>query len=124
MCAKGCDDLIEGKRLAGFAVYQACDVEVRRVKMGFGARLLATELLLGCGALADATIVAAPRILRTTRPFIREGLRRGFGLYEQARAAAAEFADDVEDLVAEARADQASNSPGAADPVATDLKKA
>lgn len=92
--------------------------------MGIGGRLLGTALLLGCGAVAAAAIVAAPRILRTTRPFVREGLRRGFGLYEQARAAAAEFADDVEDLVAEARAGQASDAPAAAGQSATDLKKA
>ncbi len=92
--------------------------------MGIGGRLLGTALLLGCGALAVAAIVAAPGILRSTRPFVREGLRRGLGLYEQARAAAAEFADDVEDLVAEVRADQTSGQPGAADESGADLKKA
>jgi hypothetical protein len=74
--------------------------------------------------LAVAAIVAAPRILRVTRPLVREGLRRGLGLYEQTRAAVAEFADDVEDLVAEVRADQASVSPGASDKSANELKKA
>jgi hypothetical protein len=92
--------------------------------MGIGGRLLGTALVLTCGALAVAAIVAAPRVLRTTRPFVREGLRRGLGLYEQARAAAAEFADDVEDLVAEVRADQANGQPSTADESEPDLKKA
>ncbi len=92
--------------------------------MGIGGRLLGTALLLGGGALAVAAIVTAPRILRTTRPFVREGLRRGLGLYEQARAAAAEFVDDVEDLVAEVRAEQTSERPQAADESVADLKKA
>lgn len=73
--------------------------------MGFGARVLGTALLVGIGAVVIAGIVAAPTILRTTRPLVREGLRRGLGAYERARAAASEFADDVEDLVAEVRAD-------------------
>lgn len=92
--------------------------------MGIGGRLVGTALLFGVGALAVAALVAAPRILRTTRPFVREGLRRGFGLYEQARAAAAEFAEDVEDLVAEVRADHAAGSPADVDQNAADLKKA
>lgn len=73
--------------------------------MGLAARVLGTVLIVGAGALAVATIIAAPRLLKAARPSAREVLRRGLGLYERARAAAAEFAEDVEDLVAEVQAD-------------------
>ena len=92
--------------------------------MGFASRVLGTALLVGCGALAIATVVAAPSILRAARPAVREALRRGFGLYDRARAGAAEFADDVEDLVAEVRSDLSSNRPVDAEPKPTDLKQA
>ena len=61
--------------------------------------------MAGAGVLAVATIIAAPRLLRAARPAARDVLRRAFGLYERARGAAAEFAEDVEDLVAEVQAD-------------------
>jgi hypothetical protein len=76
--------------------------------MAFGGRLLGTVLVLGVGALAVAAIVAAPSMLKTARPWVRAGLKRGLGLYQQARAAAAEFSEDVEDLVAEVRSDLSS----------------
>lgn len=68
-------------------------------------RVLGTSLLLGAGVVAAAAIVAGPRLFRAARPLLREGLGRGLGLYRRARAAMAEFADDVEDLVAEAKSD-------------------
>lgn len=82
--------------------------------MAIAGRLLGTALLIGGGVLAVAAIVAAPRLLRASRPFAREALRQGLGLYERARTAAAEFADDVEDLVAEVRSDL-SSAPTRAD---------
>jgi hypothetical protein len=72
--------------------------------MALFGRVLGTALLIGGGALAVAAVVAAPKILRASRPVVREALRRSIALYDKARAAAAEFADDVEDLVAEVRA--------------------
>lgn len=73
--------------------------------MALFGRVLGTTLLIGGGALAVAAVMAAPKILRASRPHVREVLRRGFELYDKARAAAAELADDVEDLVAEVRAE-------------------
>jgi hypothetical protein len=73
--------------------------------MALFGRALGTALLIGAGALAVGAIVAAPRILRVSRPHVREAIRRGFALYDKARSAAAEFADDMEDLVAEVRAE-------------------
>jgi hypothetical protein len=89
--------------------------------MSIAGRLLGTAFVLGAGALTVAAIVAAPRMLRTARPMLREGLKRGMGVYEQARAAGAEFADDLEDLFAEVRSELASQRP--ADPPA-DKKRA
>jgi len=82
--------------------------------MSIAGRMLGTAFVLGVGALTVAAIVAAPRLLRTARPMLREGLKRGLSVYEQARAAAAELADDVEDLVAEVRSDLASHRPAEA----------
>ncbi len=73
--------------------------------MALLGRVLGTTLLIGAGALAVGAIVAAPKILRASRPFVREALRRGLAFYDKARSAAAEFSDDVEDLVAEVRAE-------------------
>jgi hypothetical protein len=65
-------------------------------------------LLIGAGALAVGAIVAAPKILRASRPVVRDALRHGLALYDKARSAAAELADDVEDLFAEVRAEMPS----------------
>lgn len=92
--------------------------------MGFGGRVLGTALLIGAGAAVIGAVVAAPSMLRAMRPVVRESLRRGFGLYERARAAAAEFADDVEDLVAEVRADVSSGQPDTPEAKPNDLKQA
>lgn len=73
--------------------------------MALFGRVLGTTLLIGAGALAVGALVAAPQILRASRPVVRDALRRGLALYDKARSAAAEFADDVEDLVAEVRAE-------------------
>jgi hypothetical protein len=87
-------------------------------------RVLGTALLVGGGVLAIAAVVAAPRVLRASRPAVREALRRGFGLYERARAAAAEFADDVEDLVAEVRTDISAERSSANDEAPVEIKRA
>ncbi|MGD9965177.1 MAG: DUF5132 domain-containing protein [Hyphomonadaceae bacterium] len=73
--------------------------------MGLGSRLLGTVLVVGAGALAVAAVLAAPGALRAARPLVREGLKRGLDVYDRVRGAAAEFTDDVEDLVAEVRSD-------------------
>ena len=92
--------------------------------MGFGGRVLGTALLIGAGAAVIGAVVVAPSMLRAMRPVVRESLRRGLGLYERARAAAAEFADDVEDLVAEVRADVSSGQPDTPEAKPNDLKQA
>lgn len=79
--------------------------------MGF-ERVVGTVLVLGVGALALGAVIAAPKLLQTARPFVREGLRRGMSLYDRARTAAAEFGEDVEDLVAEVRSDIAEKAGG------------
>jgi hypothetical protein len=89
--------------------------------MSLGGRLLGTVFVLGAGALAVAAIIAAPRLMQSARPLLREGLKRGIGVYEQARAAAAELADDVEDLVAEVRSEL---TPGRAGETQDDQKRA
>lgn len=86
--------------------------------MVFG-RIVGAALLVGGGALAIAVVLSAPKIMRTARPLLREGLKRGLGLYEQVRTSAAEFTEDVEDLVAEVRLDldaaRRATPPSAAD---------
>lgn len=73
--------------------------------MALGGRIVGAALLLGIGALAVATLVAAPHVLKTARPLVRGGLKRGMKFYEGARASVAELAEDVEDLIAEVKAD-------------------
>ena len=68
-------------------------------------RIIGTALVIGVGVAAVGAVIAGPRLLRAARPLAREGLRRGLGLYAQVRGAAAELAEDVEDLVAEVRAE-------------------
>lgn len=69
--------------------------------MGLASRLLGTVLVIGAaGALVGAAVMA-PRLLRAARPALRQGLKRGLSAYAAVRAAAAEFTEDVEDLVAE-----------------------
>lgn len=89
--------------------------------MAFAGRVLGTVLLVGVGVATVAAIVAAPTILRRARPFVREGLMRSMKLYEQARSAVTEFAEDAEDLVAEVKNDLSSKS---ATPSAAPIKDA
>jgi hypothetical protein len=82
-------------------------------------RLLRTALILGGGALAVGVVIAGPALLRQARPLVRAGLKRGLGVYARARAAAEELVEDVEDLVAEVRAEMApERSPPAPTPPA------
>jgi Protein of unknown function (DUF5132) len=76
-----------------------------------GSRTLGAALLVGGGIAAIALALAAPKILRASRPFVRESLKRGMGAYARARAAAAEFAEDMEDLVAEVQAELTRERP-------------
>jgi hypothetical protein len=78
--------------------------------MGLGGRVLGAVFLLSAAGLAVAAVVAAPYVLKRARPLVREGLKRGMNLYEGARASAVEFAEDVEDLVAEVKADLTAKS--------------
>jgi hypothetical protein len=73
--------------------------------MSLVGRVLGTVLVVGGAAVLVAAVVSAPKLLRAARPLAREALKRGFDVYERARTASAQFADDVEDLVAEVRAD-------------------
>ncbi len=76
-----------------------------------GSRLLGTMLLIGGGVAAVVVVVAAPKVLRAARPMVREALKRGMGVYARARAASAEFVEDVEDLVAEVQAELTATRP-------------
>lgn len=71
---------------------------------------LGAGLLIGVGVAA--AIVAGPTLLRVARPALREGFKRGGSFYARARTVAASAVEDLEDLVAEVRADQR-NAPGA-----------
>lgn len=75
------------------------------IGMGLGSRLLGTAVLIGGGVLLVAAVIAAPKVLRAARPAAREALRRGMRIYERTRTAAAEFVEDVEDLVAEVQSE-------------------
>lgn len=70
-----------------------------------GSRILGTALLIGGAVAVVGAVVFAPRALRIARPAVREALKRSMEMYERARSAGAEFAEDVEDLVAEVRAE-------------------
>jgi hypothetical protein len=83
--------------------------------MGLGSRLIGTALLVGGGLLAVGLVVAAPSILRAGRPAIRSGLKRGMQLYAQARTAAAELIEDVEDLIAEVQSELTHERPTESD---------
>lgn len=68
-------------------------------------RILGAVLLIGAGVVAVGAVIAAPRVLRVARPLVRDGLKRGMEFYERVRGAAAEFSEDVDDLVAEVKAE-------------------
>ena len=69
------------------------------------SRLLGGIILVGVGLGAVALVANAPRLLRSARPLLRQGLKRGLAAYDGLRGAAAEFAEDVEDLVAEVQSE-------------------
>ena len=73
--------------------------------MGAFSRLVGTSLIVGAGVAALGAIVVAPAILRASRPAVRESLKCGLKAYRQARKAASEFVEDVEDLVAEVQSE-------------------
>jgi hypothetical protein len=75
------------------------------MKVGPVSRLLGGVVLVGVGLGALALVVNAPKVLRASRPLLRRGLKQGLGAYATLRSAAAEFAEDVEDLIAEAQAE-------------------
>ncbi len=93
--------------------------------MAFGGRFLGTIVLVGVGAVAVAAIIASPKLLRAARPSAREALRWGWGLYERARGAAAEFGEDIEDLVAEVAGElRARQAPAPPDQASKEAKQA
>jgi hypothetical protein len=73
--------------------------------MGLGSRILGTAVLVAGGTLLVAAVIVAPKALRAARPLARDALRRGMRIYERTRTAAAEFVEDVEDLVAEVQSE-------------------
>jgi hypothetical protein len=84
--------------------------------MALERRIFGTMALVGIGLVAVA-LVSSPSLRRAVRPAVREAIRRGIGLYDKARHAVSEFAEDLEDLVAEVRADMA--APPSGDTAAT-----
>jgi hypothetical protein len=79
-----------------------CTQQERVMVLG---RLGGVVLVVGAGALAVTAIVVAPAIFKSARPLVREGLRRGMSIYDRARTSATQLAEDIEDLVAEVRAE-------------------
>lgn len=73
--------------------------------MGLASRLLGGAFVLGMGVGALALAANAPKLLRAARPVLRKGLKQGLEAYAAVRGAAAELAEDVEDLVAEVQAE-------------------
>lgn len=69
--------------------------------MSLASRLLGSVVVLGLGVGALALAANAPKLLRAARPVLRKGLKHGLEAYTAVRGAAAEFAEDIEDLVAE-----------------------
>jgi hypothetical protein len=69
-------------------------------------------LAIGLGVAAIAPLVASA-LFGASRPLARAAIKSGLILYEKGREAAAEFAEVVEDLVAEARAEVAHAHDGA-----------
>ena len=73
--------------------------------MSLLGRVFGTALIVVGAVAAVAAVGAAPQVLRAARPLAREALKRGLRIYERSRTASAQFLDDVEDLIAEARED-------------------
>ena len=59
------------------------------------------------GAAVATGAVLGPAIWRNGRPIAKSALRSGMEVAEAARVAAARFVEDIEDLVAEVRHEQA-----------------
>jgi hypothetical protein len=76
--------------------------------MASAARSVGFVLLAIAGVAAAA---AAPRLFQIARPALREGLKRGLAFAERAKTAAAKLTEDVEDLVAEVKAELARENP-------------
>jgi hypothetical protein len=79
--------------------------------LGLASRLLAGAFIVGAGVGAIALAANAPRLVRAARPTLRQGLKRGLEAYHAVRSAAAELADDVEDLLAEVQAELKQAAP-------------
>jgi hypothetical protein len=73
--------------------------------VGLASRFLGGVVVLGLGVGAIALAANAPKLLRAARPVLRKGLKQGLEAYAAVRGAAAELAEDVEDLVAEVQAE-------------------
>ena len=73
--------------------------------MGLASRFLGGVVVLGLGVGALALAANAPKLLRAARPVLRKGLKQGIEAYAAVRGAAAELAEDVEDLIAEVQAE-------------------
>ncbi len=84
--------------------------------MALLGRALGLAVVVGAGVAIVATVVAAPGVLRAARPLAREALRRGLDAVERARSAAAELVEDVDDLVAEVRAERQTDKAPSRDP--------
>ncbi len=83
--------------------------------MGLAGRLIGATVIVGAAAAVAVGVVAAPRIFRASRPFLREALRRGISAYDRVRSASADLIEDIEDLVAEVRAEVLHDSKAAND---------
>ena len=78
--------------------------------MGIASRLLITGLVVAGGALVVAGVITAPKALQAARPRLRAVMKSALQVYAKTRSAAAEFAEDVEDLFTEVKAELASVS--------------
>jgi hypothetical protein len=77
---------------------------------------------LGVGA-ALVAVAAIPAIVVATRPLARVALKSGLLLLEKSREAIAEAGENIEDLVAEVRAELAAEREGTAATVAEAVKE-
>lgn len=73
--------------------------------MGLASRFLGGVVVLGLGVGAIALAANEPKLLRAARPMLRKGLKQGLEACAAVRGAAAELAEDVEDLVAEVQSE-------------------
>lgn len=92
--------------------------------MGFATRIVGGLLLVGIGVGVVVVAANAPTLLRTARPVLRSGLKRGLAAYQSLRGAAADFAEDVEDLIAEVQAELKDVRPTPEAPTPGEVKEA